>query len=155
LLVDRRSTLALTHRLSAVRHPTFYRYITEEQWAPPTYPVWAHGAGYVVTRRLAKTMAGGIPHLVNDGKILPKSEDVATGAWIEYQKTTLGEDVRYINDPRYARGICIARPQENRMLNGRHVVILHSNRKALLRSRRVRSTIAGSPSLVGVKIRTL
>ena len=50
-------------------------------------------------------MAGGIPHLVNDGKILPKSEDVATGAWIEYQNTTLGEDVRYINDPRYATGV--------------------------------------------------
>ena len=91
---------------------------------------------------------------MNDGKILPKSEDVATGAWIEYQKTTLGEDVRYINDPRYAGGICIKRPQENRMLNDRHVVILHGNRKELLRSRRVRSTIAGSPSLVGAKIRT-
>ena len=60
-----------------------------------------------MTARLARAMGAGIPHIVNDGKILPKSEDVATGAWIEYQKLVLGEDVTYVHDPRYADGTII------------------------------------------------
>ena len=47
-------------------------------------------------------MGGGIPHLVNDGKII--GEDVASGAWIEYQELALGENVTYIHDARYADG---------------------------------------------------
>ena len=80
--------------------PISRRYVTKAQWPGDRYPVWAHGAGYAVTSKLARAIGGGIPHVINNGIILP-NEDVAVGAWIEYQSTVLGERVEYHHDPRY------------------------------------------------------
>ncbi|KAL5553778.1 hypothetical protein UlMin_041179 [Ulmus minor] len=71
-------------------------YISIEEWPEETYPPWAHGPGYVVTRDIAKA----IVKKQRKGNLkMFKLEDVAMGIWIADLKKE-GLAVRYEKDDR-------------------------------------------------------
>ncbi|RZB55062.1 hydroxyproline O-galactosyltransferase GALT3 isoform X4 [Glycine soja] len=92
-------------------------YISEEEWPHDTYPPWAHGPGYVISRDIAKF----IVHAHQERKLkLFKLEDVAMGIWIEQFKND-GKEVHYENDERFYNAGCesnyvIAHYQSPRMV---------------------------------------
>ncbi|KAF2310326.1 hypothetical protein GH714_007767 [Hevea brasiliensis] len=77
-------------------------YISNEEWPHSSYPPWAHGPGYIVSRNVAKFIAQG--HQERDLKLF-KLEDVAMGIWIEQFKKS-GQEVHYISDERFHNTGC-------------------------------------------------
>ncbi|CAN1147264.1 Hydroxyproline O-galactosyltransferase GALT3 [Linum perenne] len=77
-------------------------YISEEEWAHPAYPPWAHGPGYVISRDVAKFIVQG--HQQRDLQLF-KLEDVAMGIWIDKLKQK-GEEVNYASDDRFHNAGC-------------------------------------------------
>lgn len=77
-------------------------YISEKEWPYLTYPPWAHGPGYVITRDIAKFIVGGMDDLELQ---LFKLEDVAMGIWIQLFNAN-GQEVHYANDERFYNAGC-------------------------------------------------
>ncbi|KAI3717656.1 hypothetical protein L1987_69413 [Smallanthus sonchifolius] len=77
-------------------------YISTEEWPKDSYPPWAHGPGYVVSRDIAKFIVRG--HQERNLKLF-KLEDVAVGIWIEQFKKQVRQ-VQYINDDRFYNSGC-------------------------------------------------
>ncbi|KAL8262624.1 hypothetical protein R6Q59_023973 [Mikania micrantha] len=77
-------------------------YISTEEWPDDSYPPWAHGPGYVISRDIAKFIVKG--HQERNLKLF-KLEDVAVGIWIEQFKKQIRE-VQYINDERFYNSGC-------------------------------------------------
>ncbi|CAM8989712.1 unnamed protein product [Rhodiola kirilowii] len=77
-------------------------YISDKEWPHETYPPWAHGPGYIITRDIAKF----IVHRFHERELqLFKLEDVAMGIWIQ-QFNTSGQAVYYANDERFYNAGC-------------------------------------------------
>ncbi|EXC19985.1 Beta-1,3-galactosyltransferase 15 [Morus notabilis] len=71
-------------------------FISPEEWPEETYPPWAHGPGYVVSRDIAKAVV----KMNKEGRLkMFKLEDVAMGIWIAEMKKE-GLKVSYENDVR-------------------------------------------------------
>ncbi|KDP29247.1 hypothetical protein JCGZ_16636 [Jatropha curcas] len=79
-------------------------YISNEEWPHSSYPPWAHGPGYIISRDIAKFIAEG--HRRRDLKLF-KLEDVAMGIWIEQFKNS-GQKVQYTSDERFYNAGCEA-----------------------------------------------
>ncbi|KAL9240758.1 hypothetical protein vseg_014941 [Gypsophila vaccaria] len=77
-------------------------YISNEEWAKDSYPPWAHGPGYIISRDIAKFIVQG--HQRKDLKLF-KLEDVAMGIWIENYKNN-GNKVKYFTDDRFYNAGC-------------------------------------------------
>ncbi|KAJ7955290.1 Galactosyltransferase [Quillaja saponaria] len=77
-------------------------YISDKEWPHATYPPWAHGPGYIISRDIAKFIVGG--HQERKLKLF-KLEDVAMGIWIEQFRSS-GHKVHYINDERFYNAGC-------------------------------------------------
>ncbi|KAF9626184.1 hypothetical protein IFM89_031311 [Coptis chinensis] len=73
------------------RNPDSKWYISSEEYPEETYPPWAHGPGYVVSRDIAKMVYEKYKHGILK---MFKLEDVAMGIWIAEMKKS-GLDVRY------------------------------------------------------------
>ncbi|XP_015895122.3 beta-1,3-galactosyltransferase GALT1 [Ziziphus jujuba] len=78
------------------RNPDSKWYISNEEWPEETYPPWAHGPGYVVSRDIAKAVFR--KHRKGHLKMF-KLEDVAMGIWIADMKKE-GLKVRYEKEER-------------------------------------------------------
>ncbi|KAG9451322.1 hypothetical protein H6P81_011287 [Aristolochia fimbriata] len=78
------------------RNPDSKWYISPEEWPEETYPPWAHGPGYVVSRDIAKAVYK--QHKKGHLKMF-KLEDVAMGIWIADMKKN-GLDVKYVKEER-------------------------------------------------------
>ncbi|TYJ45548.1 hypothetical protein E1A91_A02G064500v1 [Gossypium mustelinum] len=77
-------------------------YISDEEWPHSSYPPWAHGPGYIISRDVAKFIVQG--HKERELKLF-KLEDVAMGIWIEEFKRS-GREVHYITDDRFYNAGC-------------------------------------------------
>ncbi|WCJ23234.1 Galactosyltransferase family protein [Euphorbia peplus] len=77
-------------------------YISSEEWPYASYPPWAHGPGYIISRDIAKFIVQG--HQERKLKLF-KLEDVAMGIWIEEFKKRR-KDVHYISDDRFHNAGC-------------------------------------------------
>ncbi|KAI4303084.1 hypothetical protein MLD38_038757 [Melastoma candidum] len=77
-------------------------YISEEEWPHNSYPPWAHGLGYIISRDVAKFVVTG--HQKGELKLF-KLEDVAMGIWVDQLKKS-GQQVHYVNDDRFYNAGC-------------------------------------------------
>lgn len=77
-------------------------YIDDEEWPYASYPPWAHGPGYIISRDIAKFIVHS--HHERDLKLF-KLEDVAMGIWIEQFKNR-GQEVNYVTDERFYHAGC-------------------------------------------------
>ncbi|KAL6526457.1 hypothetical protein OROGR_015547 [Orobanche gracilis] len=77
-------------------------FISDEEWPHSSYPPWAHGPGYVISRDIARFIVQG--HRDKD-LMLFKLEDVAVGIWIE-QYVKNGHKIEYVNDDRFHNSGC-------------------------------------------------
>ncbi|OAY69800.1 putative beta-1,3-galactosyltransferase 16 [Ananas comosus] len=77
-------------------------FISPEEWPSESYPPWAHGPGYIISRDIAKFIVQG--HQERTLQLF-KLEDVAMGIWIQEYKDS-GEEVNYINDDRFHNAGC-------------------------------------------------
>lgn len=78
------------------RNPDSKWYISTQEWPEETYPPWAHGPGYVVSRDIARAIYK--KHKKGRLKMF-KLEDVAMGIWIADLKKQ-GLEVRYEKEER-------------------------------------------------------
>ncbi|XP_048320794.1 hydroxyproline O-galactosyltransferase GALT3 [Ziziphus jujuba] len=77
-------------------------YISNKEWPHASYPPWAHGPGYIISRDIAKFIVQG--HQERDLQLF-KLEDVAMGIWIEELRNS-GQEVHYTNDERFFNAGC-------------------------------------------------
>ncbi|XP_031097914.1 hydroxyproline O-galactosyltransferase GALT3 [Ipomoea triloba] len=77
-------------------------YISTEEWPHASYPPWAHGPGYIISRDIAKFI---VQSHQERNLMLFKLEDVAVGIWINEFKQK-GHKVQYINDDRFYNAGC-------------------------------------------------
>ncbi|KAJ8435754.1 hypothetical protein Cgig2_003176 [Carnegiea gigantea] len=77
-------------------------FVSNKEWPKDSYPPWAHGPGYVISRDIAKFIVQGCQE--GDLKLF-KLEDVAMGIWIEKFKES-GRAVKYISDDRFYNAGC-------------------------------------------------
>ncbi|XP_044958084.1 hydroxyproline O-galactosyltransferase GALT3 [Hordeum vulgare subsp. vulgare] len=77
-------------------------FISPKEWPVETYPPWAHGPGYIISRDIAKFVVRG--HLERTLQLF-KLEDVAMGIWIQQYKES-GQEVNYANDERFYNEGC-------------------------------------------------
>lgn len=76
------------------RDPNDKWYISTEEWPPPSYPPWALGPGYIISKDIAKFI---VQAHYNMTLKLFKLEDVSMGIWIEEYKNQ-NHTVHYISD---------------------------------------------------------
>ncbi|XP_019464792.1 PREDICTED: hydroxyproline O-galactosyltransferase GALT3 [Lupinus angustifolius] len=77
-------------------------YISEKEWPHDTYPLWAHGPGYIISRDIAKFIVHG--HQQRKLQLF-KLEDVAVGIWVEQFNNGV-KPVRYLNDEKFYNAGC-------------------------------------------------
>ncbi|XP_073009572.1 hydroxyproline O-galactosyltransferase GALT3 [Typha latifolia] len=77
-------------------------FISPEEWPDDSYPPWAHGPGYIISRDVAKFIVQG--HQERNLQLF-KLEDVAMGIWIQEYNNT-GQAINYINDDRFHNTGC-------------------------------------------------
>ncbi|KAL3511117.1 hypothetical protein ACH5RR_030518 [Cinchona calisaya] len=78
------------------RNPDSKWYISPEEWPDDSYPPWAHGPGYVISKDIAKA----IYKRYRKGQLkMFKLEDVAMGIWIADMKKQ-GLEIKYETDGR-------------------------------------------------------
>lgn len=77
-------------------------YISPEEYPPASYPPWAHGPGYIISRDIAKFIVQGHQEME---LMLFKLEDVAVGIWVEEFRRK-GHKVQYVNDERFYNAGC-------------------------------------------------
>jgi hypothetical protein len=77
-------------------------HISTEEWPKNSYPPWAHGPGYVISRDIAKFIVRG--HHERFLRLF-KLEDVAAGIWIEEFKKK-GNKVEYRTNDRFYNAGC-------------------------------------------------
>lgn len=86
------------------RDPESKWYISPEEWSDETYPPWAHGPGYVVSRDIAKAVYK--QHRKGTLKMF-RLEDVAMGIWTDDLKKR-GMEIKYVADDRIRTEGCEA-----------------------------------------------
>ncbi|CAH9080371.1 unnamed protein product [Cuscuta europaea] len=105
-LKDKHSTSLLYGRVAFESSPHRDKenkwYISTEEWPHSSYPPWAHGPGYIISRDIAKFIVQG--HKKRD-LMLFKLEDVAVGIWIKEFKQK-GHKVKYVHDDRFYNDGC-------------------------------------------------
>ncbi|CAH9129570.1 unnamed protein product [Cuscuta epithymum] len=105
-LKDKHSTSLLYGRVAFESSPHRDKenkwYISTEEWPHSSYPPWAHGPGYIISRDIAKFIVQG--HKKRDFMLF-KLEDVAVGIWIEEFKQK-GHKVQYVHDDRFYNDGC-------------------------------------------------
>uniref|UniRef100_A0ACD5VV39 Uncharacterized protein n=1 Tax=Avena sativa TaxID=4498 RepID=A0ACD5VV39_AVESA len=77
-------------------------FISPKEWPFETYPPWAHGPGYIISRDIAKFVVQG--HQERTLQLF-KLEDVAMGIWIQQYKDS-GQKVNYASDERFYNEGC-------------------------------------------------
>lgn len=77
-------------------------FISSKEWPHDSYPPWAHGPGYIISRDIAKFIAQG--HQEQELQLF-KLEDVAMGIWIQEFKKS-GQEVNYVSDERFHNAGC-------------------------------------------------
>uniref|UniRef100_A0A1D1YU00 Putative beta-1,3-galactosyltransferase 16 n=1 Tax=Anthurium amnicola TaxID=1678845 RepID=A0A1D1YU00_9ARAE len=77
-------------------------FISAEEWPHASYPPWAHGPGYIISRDIAKFVVHGHQELSLQ---LFKLEDVAMGIWIQGFKKA-GQEVNYVSDDHFHNAGC-------------------------------------------------
>ncbi|KAM3406763.1 hypothetical protein ACQJBY_000684 [Aegilops geniculata] len=77
-------------------------FISPKEWPVETYPPWAHGPGYIISRDIAKFVVQG--HQERTLQLF-RLEDVAMGIWIQQYKDS-GQQVNYANDERFYNEGC-------------------------------------------------
>ncbi|KAM0846347.1 hypothetical protein ACQ4PT_055722 [Festuca glaucescens] len=94
----------ISYQSSPHRHKDSKWFISPKEWPIETYPPWAHGPGYIISRDIAKFVVRG-----HEERILQlfKLEDVAMGIWIQQYKDS-GQKVNYANDERFYNEGCDA-----------------------------------------------
>jgi hypothetical protein len=87
--------------------------ITEEEWAEPVFPPFAHGPGLILSRALFTR----IDSEDDAGRIRVLSlEDVGMGTWIKQIDDAFNLEVQYINDERFSFCCC-----RYNMLSGHYI----------------------------------
>ncbi|KAI5059483.1 hypothetical protein GOP47_0025802 [Adiantum capillus-veneris] len=84
------------------RDPNDKWFISAEEWPHPSYPPWAHGPGYIISRDIASYIVQG--HKDRSLKLF-KLEDVSMGIWIEEYKKK-DREVNYVNDNNFNNAGC-------------------------------------------------
>ncbi|KAJ4721936.1 Galactosyltransferase [Melia azedarach] len=77
-------------------------YISNKEWPHASYPPWAHGPGYIISRDIAKFIVRGQQE--RDLQLF-KLEDVAMGIWIAQFKNS-GKEMHYMSDDRFYNAGC-------------------------------------------------
>jgi hypothetical protein len=80
-------------------------------YPPDVYPRFAHGAGYVVSAGLARSIAGGGALLSLGGDIL-ELEDVSVGIWVDHLVRHVDPQITLLHSPR-----CVPRPRRPRRID--------------------------------------
>ncbi|KAL2608122.1 hypothetical protein R1flu_026695 [Riccia fluitans] len=78
-------------------------YISEQEYAEPVYPPWAHGPGYIISSDIAKfvsQMSG------QQGLKFFKLEDVAMGIWIEKYRRQHRRGIEYLDNQKFVSAGC-------------------------------------------------
>ncbi|KAJ1687624.1 hypothetical protein LUZ63_019014 [Rhynchospora breviuscula] len=77
-------------------------FVSPEEWSNESYPPWAHGPGYIISKDIADFIVQG-----HEERYLQlfKLEDVAMGIWIEDYKNT-GQEINYVSDDRFYNEGC-------------------------------------------------
>jgi beta-1,3-galactosyltransferase len=102
------------------RDPNSKWYINPKEWEEETYPPWAHGPGYVVSKDIATL----IHKKYESGQLkMFKLEDVAMGVWIANLKKD-GLKVSYVNEPRVYNEGCKNNYVVAHYQNPRHMLCL-------------------------------
>eukprot|EP01023_Acetabularia_acetabulum_P000470 TRINITY_DN10182_c0_g1_i2.p1 TRINITY_DN10182_c0_g1~~TRINITY_DN10182_c0_g1_i2.p1 ORF type:complete len:257 (-),score=30.19 TRINITY_DN10182_c0_g1_i2:155-925(-) len=75
-------------------------YISWEEWPHRLYPPWAHGAGYIVTKDLAREIGAGAA-VIPSGPKLFRLEDVAMGMWVDQISKDKNISINYVDDKNF------------------------------------------------------
>ncbi|KAI3427158.1 hypothetical protein D9Q98_007095 [Chlorella vulgaris] len=81
-------------------------HVSREEWPADRFPVWAHGAGYVLSADLAVEVAAGTAYAASVGGHLFKLEDIAVGSWLEWAAQQRGFELHLAQDKRFNFGGC-------------------------------------------------
>lgn len=96
-----------------IRDPNSKWYISQEDYAESSYPTFAHGPGYAVSRDVAEYVS--VEDKKHDLKVL-KLEDISMATWVDHAKTHHNYHVEVIHDGRFLISDC-----DNNMISGHYI----------------------------------
>lgn len=68
-----------------------------DEWPWETFPAWAHGAGYVITKDFVNEIAAGAAMKIQNHTLF-RLEDISMGAWVEFVSKEKGWYVQRVKD---------------------------------------------------------
>jgi Galactosyltransferase/Variant SH3 domain/Galactoside-binding lectin len=85
------------------RDKTYKWYMPESEWPFEYYPPFAHGPGYLLSRKLAEVIVEA--HMQKKLRLL-RLEDIAMGSWVEYAREVMEKEVDLVPDNRFHIFLC-------------------------------------------------
>lgn len=82
------------------RDPQNRWHVPLAEWPWETYPAWAHGAGYVITKDLVNEIAAGAAMKIQNHTLF-RLEDISMGAWVDFVSKDRGWFVQRVKDKRF------------------------------------------------------
>ena len=97
-----------------------------DEWPWETYPAWAHGAGYVVTKDLVNEIAAGAAMKVQNHTLF-RLEDISMGAWVEYVSKEKGWYVQLVKDRHFNFNGCATNDLVSHYIQAQQMYCMYKN----------------------------
>ena len=102
------STIACAHAGGKPhRDPGNRWHVPADEWPWETFPAWAHGAGYAITKDLVIEIAAGAALKIQNHTLF-RLEDISMGAWVDFVSKDRSWFVQMIKEKRFNFNGCFA-----------------------------------------------
>ena len=108
------------------RDPANRWHVPVEEWPWETYPAWAHGAGYVITKDLVHEIAAGAAMKIQNHTLF-RLEDISMGAWVEYVSKEKGWYVQLVKDKRFNFNGCLGTDLVSHYIQAQQMRCMYEN----------------------------
>jgi hypothetical protein len=108
------------------RDPANRWHVPVEEWPWETYPAWAHGAGYVITKDLVHEIAAGAAMKIQNHTLF-RLEDISMGAWVEYVSKEKGWYVQLVKDKRFNFSGCLGTDLVSHYIQAQQMRCMYEN----------------------------
>ena len=101
-------------------------HVPVEEWPWETYPAWAHGAGYVITKDLVNEIAAGAAMKIQNHTLF-RLEDISMGAWVEFVSKDKGWYVQLVKDRRFNFNGCSGKDLVSHYIQAQQMYCMYEN----------------------------
>ena len=108
------------------RDPTNRWHVPWEEWPWETFPAWAHGAGYIITKDIVNEIAAGAAMKIQNHTLF-RLEDISMGAWVDFVGKDKGWYVQLVKEKRFNFNGCLGNDLVSHYIQAQQMRCMYQN----------------------------